>query len=303
MTTTLVLCLAANTSFGGLPNLASILAHDNLIPHVFQLQRERQVYRYGVVTLAVVAGVLLIAVNGNTNSLIPLFAIGVFTGFTLSQSGLVQHWRRQRPPGWRKRAILNGAGAIMTAAALAIFVFTKFTAGGWVVVIAIPGLMLVFRRVHSYYDAVGRELGLGSTPPVPSREKTLVVVLVNNVSNLATDALGVAVSLGDRVVALSVQYDSDHAARLEAEWSRWNPGVELVVLRPATRSLSGPILDYVCSPAVRAQGRVVVLIPEIEPRKWRHELLQNQRGLILAARLRRQADVAVTRLPLRLKGG
>jgi amino acid transporter len=303
LTTTLVLCLAANTAFGGLPNLASILAHDNLVPHVFRLQGERQVYRYGVVSLAVLAGILLIAVNGNTNSLIPLYAIGVFTGFTLSQSGLVRHWYRERPQGWRNRATLNGTGAVMTAVALLIFLTTKFTEGAWVVVIAIPAFMFLFRRVYAYYQVAGKALGLGSTPPPLAPERTLVVVPVNSVSNLAADALRVAKSLGQRVVALSVQPDAAQAAQFEAAWSRWNPGVELVVLRPDNRSVVGPIVSYVSSPEVKAEGRVVVLIAEIEPQKWRHQVLQNQRGLILANRLRRQTDAVVARLPLRLQEG
>jgi amino acid transporter len=303
LTTTVVLCLAANTAFGGLPNLASILGRDNLIPHVFRLQGERQVYRYGIVALAVLAAVLLIGVNGNTNSLIPLFAIGVFTGFTLSQSGLVRHWHKQRPPGWRYRAALNGSGAVLTGAALVIFLVTKFTEGAWVVVVAIPVLIYLFRRVYAYYEDAGRALGLGSTPPHPTEERTLVVVPVNAVSRLAADALGLAESLGDKVVALTVQPDEDQAARFEADWARWNPGVELVCLRPGNRSVAGPIISYVCSPDVQAQGRVVVLIPEVEPQKWRHELLQNQRGTILANRLRRRSNVVVARLPLRLQEG
>lgn len=303
LTTTVVLCLAANTAFGGLPNLASILARDNLVPHVFRLQGERQVYRYGVVALAALAAILLVAVDGNTNSLIPLYAIGVFTGFTLSQSGLVRHWHKQRPPGWRYRAALNGSGAVMTAAALMIFLTTKFTEGAWVVVIAIPVLIFLFRRVYAYYQEAGRVLGLGSTPPRPTTEKTFVVVPVNAISRLAADALSLAESLGDKVVAVTVQRDEEHASRFRADWARWDPGVELVCLEPGNRSVAGPIISYVCSPEVRAQGRVVVLIPEIEPAKWRHELLQNQRGTILANRLRRRSDVVVARLPLRLTEG
>jgi amino acid transporter len=301
LTTTLVLCLAANTAFGGLPNLASILAQDNLVPHVFHLKGERQVYRYGVVSLAVLAGILLIAVKGNTNSLIPLYAIGVFTGFTLSQSGLVRHWRKHRPPGWRNRAILNGTGAVMTAAALLIFLTTKFTEGAWVVVIAIPAFMFLFSRVYAYYEVAGKALGLGSTPPPPARDETVVIVPVNRVSNLAADALGFAESMGDRVMAVTVQPDEDKAAELQAEWSRWNPGVELVVLHPRNRAVTAPIIAYVTSPEVQALGRVVVLIPEIEPQKWRHQILQNQRGVILANRLYRETDVVVARLPFRLR--
>jgi hypothetical protein len=183
---------------------------------------------------------------------------------------------------------------------LVIFLVTKFTEGAWVVVIAIPVLIYLFRRVYAYYQEAGRALGLGSTPPRPTEEKTLVVVTVNAVSKLAADALGLADSLGDKVVALTVQPDEEHASRFKEDWSRWDPGVELVCLEPGNRSVAGPIISYVCSVEVQRQGRVVVLIPEIEPDKWRHQLLQNQRGTILANRLRRRTDVVVARLPLRL---
>jgi amino acid transporter len=303
LTTTVVLCLAANTAFGGLPNLASILSRDNLIPHVFRLQGERQVYRYGIVTLAVLAGLLLIAVNGDTNSLIPLFAIGVFTGFTLSQSGLVRHWRAARPPGWHYKAAVNGIGAIMTGAALVIFLATKFTEGAWLVVLVIPILIYLFWRVHAYYEVAGQALGLGSRPPLPTRERTLVVVLVNDVSKLVAEALSAALSFGDKAVAVSVKSDREEAARLEDDWARWDPGVELIVLHSEKHSLAEPIISYLGSPEVKGGGRVVVLIPEIEPEKWRHQVLQNQRGLILANRLRRKCGVVVARLPIRLREG
>jgi hypothetical protein len=138
LSTTAILAIAANTSFCGLPMLTSLLARDNLLPHVFALRADRPVYRYGVVALAVLSGALLVAVDANTNAMIPLFAIGVFTGFTLAQAALVRHWHQQRPTWWWARAGLNGLGAMMTAVATIIFVITKFSAGAWVVVIAIP---------------------------------------------------------------------------------------------------------------------------------------------------------------------
>ncbi|MDR0342996.1 MAG: APC family permease, partial [Nocardiopsaceae bacterium] len=158
----IVLALSANTSFGGLPVLASLLARDNYLPHLFRLRDDRQVFASGIWALAVLAGALIVAVNGNTLRLIPLFAIGVFTGFTLSQTGLVVHWRQTRPPRWRHRAILNGTGAIITAVATVIFLFTKFTAGAWVVVLAIPAFIALFARIHRHYQQVGELLGLGS---------------------------------------------------------------------------------------------------------------------------------------------
>lgn len=302
LATTVILAIAANTSFGGLPVLASLLARDNLVPHVFALRGDRSVYRYGVVVLAVLAAALLVAVNANTDALIPLFAIGVFTGFTLSQTGLVRHWAKQRPARWWARAGLNALGAAMTAVATVIFVVTKFTSGAWVVIVAIPVLLYGFARVSRYYTRLGAEIGLGMTPGKPVAQQLLVVVPVNTVSRLTQDALGLARSLSEAVVAVSVQFDDESEAALKDAWDTWDPGVELVVLRSRARSVTAPLLGYLRSSIHDASRRVLVLIPEVEPRKLRHQLLQNQRGLILASVLRRQSDVTVARMPFRLHG-
>jgi amino acid transporter len=300
LATTLILALAANTSFGGLPVLASLLARDSLVPHVFGLRADRPVYRYGVVALAVLAALLLVAVNAATNTLIPLYAIGVFTGFTLSQTGLVRHWRRERPVRWWAKAALNGTGAAMTAVATVIFLVTKFTSGAWVVVVAIPALLVLFSRIARYYTDVGKELGLNQVPRMPHAENSLVVVAVSGVSRMTAFALDTALSLGDEVVAVSVQFDDDRAAVLQTAWDRWRPGVRLDVLRSPSRSIVMPMVDYLGSSAIRAHRQVLVLIPEVEPRKWRHQLLQNQRGVILANVLRRRSYVNVVRVPFRL---
>jgi len=299
LSTTAILAIAANTSFGGLPVLASLLARDNLLPHLFGLRADRPVYRYGVVALAVLSGALLVAVDANTNALIPLFAIGVFTGFTLSQTGLVRHWHQERPPWWWARASLNGLGAMMTAVATIIFVITKFTSGAWVVVIAIPALILLFTRIDAYYRDVAVEIGLGEAVPIPAAKKSLVVVAVVGVSRMTARALATARALGEQVVAVSVQFEEERAASLEQEWARWDPGVPLTVLRPGSRSIVKPMLAYLES--LGRGSEVLVLIPDIEPRKWRHQLLQNQRGIILANALRRHSDATVARVPFRLE--
>src|SRR6516225_7765050 len=167
ITITIVLALAANTSFGGLPVLASLVARDNYLPHLFSIRGDRQVFSNGILVLALMSAALLVAVDGNTNTLIPLFAIGVFTGFTLSQTGLVVHWRRTRPPWWWRRAIINGTGAVVTAVATIVFLVTKFTEGAWVVVIAIPAFILLFLRIHAYYERAGKALRLDETPHQP----------------------------------------------------------------------------------------------------------------------------------------
>ncbi|MBY8841871.1 amino acid permease [Streptomyces sp. SP2-10] len=297
---TLALLLAANTSFGGLPVLMSLLARDHRLPHLFGLRAERPVYRYGVTVLALMAALLLLATDADTHRLIPLFAIGVFIGFTLSQLGLVLHWTRRKPDGWKHRALINGTGAVLTTLAGVILLTTKFLEGAWVVVVAVPFLMLLFARVQRYYTAVGEELGLGRIPAPPDRRAgSLVIVPLGEVSKLARHALGAALALGDEVVAVAVHADPDKRRALREAWDRWNPGVRLDMIESPHRSLVQPVVDYV-QRAARDGRQVAVLIPEVEPRHRRYEILQNQRGLLLATVLRARTDVVVCMLPYRL---
>ncbi|MGW7578156.1 APC family permease [Streptomyces sp. NPDC054765] len=297
---TLALALAANTSFGGLPVLMSLLAKDNRLPHLFGLRKERPVYRWGVVALALLAALLLVAVQADTHRMIPLFAIGVFIGFTISQAGLVLHWARQRPPGWLPRAALNGLGAVLTALAGLVLLATKFLAGAWVVVITVPLLMLLFARIERYYTVVHKELGLGEIPPPVQTTDCLVIVPVREVNKLAQRALTAARSLGREVVAVSVHSDPAQAQALADDWERWDPGVRLDIIDSPQHSLVEPVVDYVR----RAKGdegrQIAVLIPEVEPRHRRYAMLQNQRGILLAAVLTARTDVVVCMLPYRL---
>ena len=176
--TTVLLALAANTSFGGLPVLGSLLARDNFLPHLFFLRADRQVHRYGVIVLALAAAALLVASGGNTQRLVPLFAIGVFVGFTISQSGMVRHWRVEHSPGWVGRAVINGVGAVLTFAALGVELVSKFTEGAWLIIIIIPLLVFMFDRINKTYDKIGKVLQLGQQPPPPRRLSSLVVVPV-----------------------------------------------------------------------------------------------------------------------------
>ncbi|MFJ2517240.1 APC family permease [Streptomyces griseoviridis] len=306
LSVTLVLLLAANTSFGGLPVLMSLLARDHRLPHLFGLRAERPVYRYGVVVLALLAALLLLASDADTFRLIPLFAIGVFTGFTLSQTGLVRHWAGERPAGWRRRAVINGTGAVLTSVAGVILLTTKFLEGAWVVVIAVPLLMLLFARIQRYYTDVGAELQLGRVPDPPDRRAgSLVIVPVGEVSRLTRLAVGAALALGDEVVAVAVHGDPRKSQALHQAWDAWNPGVRLDIVDSPHHSLVQPIVDYVQRAvdenATEGGRQIAVLIPEVEPRHRRYEILQNQRGLLLATVLRARTDVVVCLVPFRLK--
>ena len=304
--TTVLLALAANTSFGGLPVLASLLARDNFLPHLFSLRADRQVHRYGVGVLAAAAAILLVASRGDTQALIPLFAIGVFVGFTLSQAGMVRHWHQQHSRGWARRAAINGVGAALTAVALAVELISKFTEGAWLVVIVVPLLVLMFSRIHVAYDRIAAQLQLGQRPPPPRKSSSLVVVPVGGMSRLTTAAISAALSLGDEVIAVHVCYadpeDTDVDAHFRDLWDVWHPNVPLVTLRTAHRSLAPPIVDYLRKIEHEDRyHRLVVLIPEVQPdRRWQR-ILHNQRGFVLDRAIQNgTVNVVICRLHFKL---
>ncbi|MEV4500926.1 APC family permease [Streptomyces klenkii] len=302
--TVVLLALAANTSFGGLPVLMALLARDNYLPHVFGLKADRQVHRHGVLALAAVSALLLVFSGGDVNTLVPLFAIGVFVGFTICQVGMVRHWRQERSAGWRGKALLNGFGAVLTGVSAVVVTATKFEEGAWLIVLALPLMVLVFEAVHRSYGRIGERLGLGRVPEAPRRCHSVVVVPVSSLSRLTSKALTAAVSLGDEVIAVTaVQPDAEGARAAESlrrDWELWNPGVDLVELPAATRALGRPIVAYVHELTDRhPDNRVTVLIPEVEPAHVWQRLLQNQRGAVVAHAVRRDTDAVICRLRFR----
>jgi hypothetical protein len=245
-------------------------------------------------------------VRGNVLTLIPLFAIGVFTGFTLSQSGLVVHWWRTRPPRWEFRAALNGLGATVTAIATVVFILTKFTEGAWVVVIAVPGFIFLFTRIHRYYRRVGLELGLGEIPGRPQVRPTMVIVPVATVSRLAQYAIGEALSISEHVIAVTVVLeDADGSTgqgrELEQQWARWNPGVPLRVLNTEYASVAEPLVAFIDQLRERHDKQLVVLIPVVLPDRLRYEFLHNHYDLVLSAALRDRPDVVCARISMPLE--
>ncbi|WP_031078656.1 APC family permease [Streptomyces sp. NRRL S-118] len=304
--TMVLLALSANTSFGGLPVLLKLLARDNHVPHVFALKADRQVHRHGVLALAAVSAALLVFSGGDTNTLVPLFAIGVFVGFTLAQTGMVLHWRAARGPRWAGKAALNGLGAALTGVSAIVVTATKFRDGAWLIALALPLLVAVFVRVHRAYATIGEHLEVGRIPRAPRRERSLILVPVSSLTRLTSEALTAAVSLGDEVRAVTVCHqdpeDRAHGRALLRDWALWNPGVPLVALASARRTLGRPVAAYIRELTAADPGvRITVLIPEVEPAHLWQRLLQNQRGAVVAHAVRRDTDAAVCRLRLRLQ--
>ena len=308
LTITIVLALAANTSFGGLPVLASLLAKDNYLPHLFALRDDRQVFASGIWSLSILAGALLIAVGGNTLTLIPLYAIGVFTGFTLSQSGLVVHWWRNRPARWRHRAIVNGTGAVITAVATVIFLISKFTEGAWVVVVAVPCFILLFTRIHRYYGLAAELLGFDRNPGPPEPKPTIVVVPVIRVSLLAQRAVSAALSISEQVIAVtSIPEEAgdtggeDKERQMQEEWASWNPGVPLRLVHTEYASIAAPLLAFLDELREQHTEQIMVLIPVAVPDRLRYRPLHNHFDLVLGAALRDRPDILTARVEMTLQ--
>jgi hypothetical protein len=305
--TVILLGLAANTSFGGLPVLMHLLARDNHLPHVFALRADRQVHRHGVLFLAGVSAVLLVASGGDVDSLVPLFSIGVCVGFTICQVGMVKHWYLSRCPGWRGKAALNGFGAVLTGVATLVVTGTKFTEGAWGIVLALPVLVLLFELIHRSYGRIGERLELGRIPGPLTPQRSLVVVPVTSITKLTRDALSAALSLGDEVMAVTIVHtapdseDRQAAEALRRDWELWQPGVPLVQVPDGHRRVGAPIAAFVNQlGAEHAYDRITVLIPEVEPVHLWQRALQNQRGALIDRALRRTTDAVVCRLRMRM---
>jgi len=301
--TVVLLLVAANTSYGGLPVLLAKLAKDGALPHVFALRADRQVYRAGLVVLSVLAGGLLVFSGGQVNVLVPLFAVGVFIGFALCQLGMVRHWPRHREGRWQIRLAINGLGCVASTVAALVITVEKFTEGAWLVVLVVPLLVLLFTGVRRAYQRIGSELGVDQQPGCPRSVTCVVVVPVVAITRLAEKTLSAALSMGDRVVAVHVVFGTEPeevgAARdFQRRWEQWQPNVPLVLLDSAHRLLGPPIARYVRSLTER---QVVVLVGEVGPQRWWERALFNRRGSVVARYVGRHTDAAVCRLrfPLR----
>jgi amino acid transporter len=301
--TLLILVLAANTSYADFPRLSSILARDHFVPRQFANQGDRLVYSNGILILSGFAILLIVVFQGDTHALLPLYAIGVFISFTISQSGMVRRWLRLREKGWRWRVWINGIGAVVTGVVLLTLAVTKFVEGAWIVVVVIPILVVTFIVMHRHYDEVARELSLEGLDEPPRFQHT-VLVLIGDVHRGVVRAVQYARTLAPTATVRAVYVETDPArtARLEEKWGKWGLGVPLVVLTSPYRSLLRPLLDYLDQIQSRGDEQMVtIVLPEFLPRHWWQHVLHNQTALLVKGVLLFRKNTVVADVPYLLK--
>jgi amino acid transporter len=288
ISTLLILAVAANTSFADFPRLSAILARDGFLPRQFTGLGDRLVFANGIIFLAIATGILIVLFSGNSHLLIPLFAIGAFLAFTLSQSGMVIHWFRERSRNWKLKATLNGLGAIATATTLLVISISKFREGAWITVLLIPLFVIAFQRIRMHYESVGRQLSLRGLPPdIKPMPPLRLVIPVSGVHRGIIDAMDLAQSISKHVTAVYVELDPGAGGHVLKEWKCWWPDVPLVILPSPYRSIISPILNYLDEDDLKHNDGTLaaVVLPEFIPARWWQALLHNQTSLLIKTAL------------------
>ena len=300
--TMLILIVAANTSFADFPRLSALLARDGFMPRQMTNQGDRLVFSNGIMILGLFACVLAFLFGGDTHALIPLYAIGVFLSFTLSQAGMVRHWMANRTPRWRRNLAINGVGAIVTGIATAIIAITKFSHGAWIVIGLIPMIILAFRTVRGHYACVAEQIAVSDQVPPVEHGANQVILPISYVNQAVVQALDYLGSQSATMRAVVVDTNHEETAKIQQQWRRWGKGVSLVVLSSPYRSVIGPLIHYIEELLVKdPTGWVTVVIPEILPAHWWQGILHNQRALLLKAALLLKDRVIVIDVPYHLK--
>lgn len=301
-TTALILVLAANTGFSAFPMLAYNLASDKYMPRMYLIRGDRLVYSNGIITLGIASILLIIAFKGQTEQLIPLYAVGVFIPFTLSQTGMIVKWLREKPAGWVPKLLANFLGAAITFTVLCIFFITKFTQV-WAVLIFLPLIVFIFYQIHRHYDAVAEQLRVNPNETLDKIEGNVVIVPVAGITKVVEHSLNYAQSIGDYIVAVYVAFDRESAHRMEEKWEKWRPDIRLVTLISSYRDLITPIsklVDTIEGKAEERNSTVTVLIPQFIPKKSWHNFLHNQSSVLLRLYLLYKKNVIVSTVPYRL---
>jgi hypothetical protein len=301
--TFMVLILAANTAYADFPRLSSIIARDGFLPRQFFNRGSRLVFSNGIIFLAAVASILIIAFQGDISKLIPLYAFGVFTGFTLSQTGMVRHHLKEREPHWRVGSLINAIGAATTGLIALIVVVSKFTEGAWIPAALIPLMVMGFRAIGRHYDRA-RASVKAKPGHWPRRETHTMVVLVGGINKGVLHGLQYAKSLNpDRIMAVTVASDDADRQRIEQEWRDFDVPIELHTVYSPYRELTRPVMELLDEiDAEQEGGMTTVVIPEFVT-KWSQQWLHNGSAFALKARLLYRPHTAVVSVPIHMHNG
>ena len=297
--TAAILTLAANTAYADFPRLSSIIARDGYLPRYLGNRGDRLVFSNGIIILAVTASLLIVAFGGITNALIPLYAVGVFTSFTLSQMGMVVHHRKERQAGWQRGVAINGVGSFATFVVLLIVAVTKFRSGAWVPIVVVPLIIALFSGIHRHYKRVSESLEISPQEVRPRPFNHTVVVLVGRVHKGVIQALAYARSLRpEHLIALYISHEDDDAEAIERQWHDFGINVQLEIKHSRYRELTAPIIEYLDELDERWHNdTITVVVPEFVVGKWYEHLLHNQSALFLKGRLLFREGTVVTSVP------
>ena len=300
--TAMILVLAANTAFADFPRLAYFVARDRFMPRQFMNLGDKLAYSNGIFLLGVAAAVLIIVFGGDPHALIPLYMIGVFMAFTLSQTGMFLRWRRLRPAGWQFRSVISGLGAVVAAIVLVIVAITKAAEGAWIVLVLVPIMMFVFKQTRLHYDSVSAQLSLTGLEVETTPHGHIVIVPIGGVHRAVLEALRYASSLAKDVRAVYVNVNPESLVALKRDWPHWGSHVKLVVLQSPYRSMSEPLLEYIDRlERENPEDYITVVLPEFVVKHWWHHLLHNQSAFTLKAALLFRPRVVTTSVPFHLK--
>lgn len=303
-TTALILILAANTGYSAFPLLAVNLAKDKFIPRMFLIRGDRLGYSNGILILGLASILLIVAFHAETEHLIPLYAVGVFVPFTLSQSGMMLKWLREKPEGWVPKFIINTTGALISFIVSIMFFLTKFNQV-WSILVFLPIIIFVFHRIRKHYDAVGDQLRITTCEPALKIEGNVIIVPVAGITHVVENSINYAKSLNpDQIIAVYVAFERDDEHKFEEKWKNWQPDIRLVTLHSYYRSIITPLtkfVDTVEHKASESNYQVTVVIPQFITKKAWHNILHNQSSLLIKSFLLYRRNVIVTTVPYHLK--
>jgi amino acid transporter len=303
-TTAMILILAANTGYSAFPLLAVNLAKDKYIPRMFLIRGDRLGYSNGIIILGIASIFLILAFHAETEHLIPLYAVGVFLPFTLSQSGMMVKWLREKPQGWVAKFIINTIGAVISLTVTLMFFLTKFSQV-WSILIFLPIIVFLFHRIKKHYEAVGDQLRLTTCEPALTIEGNVMIVPVAGITHVVENTLNYAKSLKpEQIIAVYISFEREDEKKFEEKWSQWQPDVRLVTLQSHYRSIVNPLtkfVDTVQNKAKEGNYQVTVVIPQFIPKKGWHNILHNQSSLLIRTLLLYSRDVVISTVPYHLK--